>query len=649
MGKLSWRRVLQIEPGNDRSAENTVTTHQPQPDSMARAKSPSVLETAVIGLLCIAAVLAPIALGGATVWARFALEAVAAAVVVLWTCKARRSSQYTLFPLMISALTIIQLLPLPDTVLVTLAPVSAGAWKVANQLRPATWGTISVDPAATAAGARRLLLGLSAAFVVADLARYLVHRRRLIAAISVSSVVMWLIAVLVPITKDQVMLGFVSLKGDVHFSRTAIIPPMASSGVGYPTPVDAGGRTYVAVDCQVGNGMGPYIYSNHFAGALCLTLPVAIAAGLFLSRGQVPDLVRHAGVAIVLAGGLWTIAAMAQSRAGTGAMVLAGLVLLMLTVVKPWAKRLAEIATFGCTAALLGLMILMYGPFENVDAAIFGKLPKPLAEMLQGGREVPTRVAFRMFRASPLLGTGLDTYGDIFPRFEGGSATLFFAHNDYAQLLAETGAVGGCIAAFLAGCLLVRGRRFYENIPTAARLLEAGPWAGLAGIAAHSAFDWNLHLPANAFLGSVVAGIAAATGMIKKPGDSGQMPAAAGVLPRATLAAACVGALLFLARDAVSETTQRQLREAVVAQRLADKDDKRVRDDEALASAIAAGERMARWDPANSQLALILGQAYLHASGRPQPIDAANFKRAAAEKWFELARKRCATCRTLVR
>ncbi len=639
-----------------------MTAYPPKSDSTVRAKCPSVMETVVIGLLCIAAVLAPIALGGATVWARFALEAVAAVVVVLWTCTGRRSWKYTLLPLMISALTIIQLLPMPDTVLVNLAPVSAGAWKVANQLRPATWGTISVDPAATAAGARRLLLGLSTAFVVADLARSLVHRRRLIAAISVSSVVMWLIAAMFPVTKDQVMLGFVSLKGDVHFSRTAVIPPMASSGVGYPAPVDAGGRTYMAVDCQVGNGMGPYIYSNHFAGALCLTLPVAIAAGLFISRGRVPDVVRHVAVAVVLAGALWTIAVVAQSRAGTGAMVLAGLVLLMLTVVKPWAKRLAEIATFGCIAALLGLMILMYGPFENVDAAIFGRLPKPLAEMLQGGREVPTRVAFRMFRASPLLGTGLDTYGDIFPRFEGGNATLFFAHNDYAQLLAETGAVGGCIAAFLGGCLLVRGRRFYANIPAASRLLEAGPWAGVAGIAAHSAFDWNLHLPANAFLASLVAGIAAATGMIKKPLGSSAVsaaakpastprstPSVAGVLPRATLAAACVSSLALLARDAVSDTTQRQLREAVVASRLADKDSQRLRDDQSLASAIAAGERMAGWDPANSQLALLLGQTYLHFSDRPQPIDEANFKRAAAEKWFELARKRCATCRALVK
>jgi hypothetical protein len=639
-----------------------VTANHPRPDSMSQAKFPSATEYAVIGLLCGAAVLAPIALGGATVWARFALEAVAAVVVVLWTCTGRRSWQYTLLPLMISALTIIQLLPLPDNVLVTLAPVSAGAWKVANQLRPVTWGTISVDPAATAAGARRLLLGLSMAFVVADLARYLVHRRRLIAAISVSSVVMCLIAAIFPVTKDQVMLGFVSLKGDVHFSRTAVILPMASSGVGYPTPVDAGGRTYMGVDCQVGNGMGPYIYSNHFAGALCLTLPVAIAAGLFISRGRVPDIVRHAGGAVIFVGGLWTIAAVAQSRAGAGAMVLAGLVLLMLTVARPWAKRLAEVATLGCVGALLCLMILMYGPFDNVDESIFGKLPKPLANMLQGGREVPTRVAFRMFRASPLLGTGLDTYSDIFPRFEGGNVTLFFAHNDYAQLLAETGAVGGCIAAFLAGCLLVRGHRFYTNIPPAARLLEAGPWAGVAGIAAHSAFDWNLHLPANAFLASLVAGIAAATGMIKKPLGSSAVPAPAkpvfttrstpamaGVLPRATLAAACVGSLALLARDAVCETTQRQLREAVVASRLADKDSQQLRDDQALASAITAGERMAAWDPANSQLPLLLGQAYLHFSNRPQPIDEANLKRAAAEKWFELARKRCATCRALLK
>lgn len=626
-------------------------------DSSTPSKRAKAAENAAIGLLCLAAVLAPVALGCATAWARFTLEAVATAAVILWSATERRSWQYTLLPVMIAALAMTQLLPLPDNLLVRLAPVSAGAWKVANQSQPAAWGTISVDPAATAAAARRLLLGLSMIAVVADLARFLVHRRRLIAAISVSALVMWLLAALFPSGKDQVMLGFINLKGDVHFSRTPVIPPMATSGVGYRSPVVVGDRSYEAIDGQVGSGMGSYIYSNHLAGGLCLTLPIAIATGLYLSRGRAPNILRYIGVAIILAGSLWTIAVTAQSRAGTGAMVLAGLVLLFLSVAKPWAKAMAGAATMGCTATLIGLMVLMYGPFEDVDTSIFAKLPKPVAQMLQGGREVPTRVAFRMFRASPLLGTGLDTYRDIFPRFQGGTVTLFYAHNDYAQLLAETGAIGGCLAAFLSGMLLIRGYRFYRNIPPASRLLEAGPWAALAGIAAHSAFDWNLHLPANAFLACLVAGIAVATGMARNPLQSaakaspgkaatkqGATPWAAAVLPRAALAAACAGSLALLGRDATSETTQRQLREAIAAARIADSDSKHLRDDNQLNSAIVAGERMANWDPANAHLALLLGQAYLHLSSRQQLIYEMNAGVSASEKWFRHARERCATC-----
>jgi O-antigen ligase len=623
---------------------------------------PQFAENTAIGLLCVAAILGPIALGSATPWARFALEAVMTIVVVIWGATERRTWQYTLLPVFISGLAIIQLLPLPDSLLVALAPVSAGAWKVANQGNPSAWGTISVDPAATASAARRMLLGLATVAVVGDLARYLVHRRRLIAAISVAAIVIWLLATIFPVGKDQVMLGFINLKGDIHFSRTPVNPPMATSGVGYLTEVTVGDRKYEAVDGQVGNGFGPYIYSNHFAGGLCLTLPVAIAAGLYYSRGRVPNGLRYGGAAILLAAGLWTIAVPAQSRAGTGAMILAGLVLFNLTAVRPWVRRIAEITTIGCIAALLGLMVLMYGPFEDVDQSVFGRLPKPIAQMLQGGREAPTRVAYRMFRASPLLGTGLDTYGDIFPRFQGGNVTLFYAHNDYAQLIAETGAVGGCIAAFLAGVLLMRGNRFYRNIPPASRLLEAGPWAGLAGIAAHSAFDWNLHLPANAFLASLIAGIAAATGMIKSPvGEEGKAVAKAGLvkapathrpasrasrgLPRLALALACAGSLVLLARDTVSDMTLRQLREAIVTARMADSNSKLTRNDEQLTSAVAAGERMARLDPANAQLALLLGQGNLHLSSRPQPIEDHNARALASEKWFKHARERCAACR----
>jgi hypothetical protein len=66
-----------------------------------------------------------------------------------------------------------------------------------------------------------------------------------------------------------------------------------------------------------------------------------------------------------------------------------------------------------------------------------------------------------------------------------------------------------------------------------------------------------------------------------------------------------------------------------------------------LEAAIAAGERIAVWDPWNGSLAILVGQAYLHASAEPQPIDEASADAAAADRWFLAARRRCAACRGL--
>ena len=62
-------------------------------------------------------------------------------------------------------------------------------------------------------------------------------------------------------------------------------------------------------------------------------------------------------------------------------------------------------------------------------------------------RAVAAHAALRMFAASPLLGIGLSCFGVFVPRFVPGDLLLYYAHNDYAQLLAETGLAGLAAAA----------------------------------------------------------------------------------------------------------------------------------------------------------------------------------------------------------
>jgi O-antigen ligase len=117
----------------------------------------------------------------------------------------------------------------------------------------------------------------------------------------------------------------------------------------------------------------------------------------------------------------------------------------------------------------------------------------------------------RIIRKNKFIGTGLGTLQEAYPRYESIYEPLIVdhTHNDYLELLADTGAAGGlCGAAFLA--LLAFGG--YSKLRLArsrsGRAIHAGALAACAGILFHSVLDFNLHIPANALLFLLLAALA---------------------------------------------------------------------------------------------------------------------------------------------
>jgi len=123
------------------------------------------------------------------------------------------------------------------------------------------------------------------------------------------------------------------------------------------------------------------------------------------------------------------------------------------------------------------------------------------------------QAAIDQFKTSPALGTGAGTqlyYGRLFRRQEV-QVDPQHSHNDYLELLAEYGIVGGALALFflvvhmgrgIAATRLITIRRFGSPfmIRNNTLALTVGSLSAVAALLAHSVVDSNMHLPGNALL-----------------------------------------------------------------------------------------------------------------------------------------------------
>jgi len=638
-------------------------------------------EAVAVGCLCAAAVLGPLALGGTATWSRLGIETAMAAAIVLWAASRPRPRRLVALPLAVAAVACLQIVPLPAWLVRLVAPVSAAEWRQAAEATAASlpWQTISVDPASTAAGIRRLLLGLGTIAVVRDLGRRPAPRAALVAALALAAVVIWACGIAFPVDRGtRVLLGFIDLKGPLTLRDSPLEEPVQSAGTNFPQIVRVAGMRYEADGWTVGDGFGSYVSSNHFAGGVELTLPFVCSLLLAGWRSRrLPDWLGLCLVAGISTAGVWTTFRMAGSRAGGASLLLGSLVLLALGAGPKWPRRITVTALVAYSLVLAACLAAFFGPWRGLERFIPEDWQPALQSLRGDGRVVASRVAGWILAGSPLFGTGFDTFGEMQPRYLEDRSFLHYAHNDYAQLLAETGLVGLGLGLALMAMLVGRVRRFARDARNPWRTIDAAAWAALAALALHSAFDWNLHIPANALLACLVAGLAlgsvrrAAGGLPAGPTALGDAPPAASpslaarrdapAVLTAVLVLATLLSVALLARDAATTFTRRHIATAITAARQAEQGRTLAQPTAAestaaestadiaamLTAAIDRGERAARLAPGDAQLAVLLGQAHLHraaaaAADADMPSDTA-----AAAAWFRKARLRCPPTRGL--
>jgi len=234
-----------------------------------------------------------------------------------------------------------------------------------------------------------------------------------------------------------------------------------------------------------GSIFGPYVNHDHYAGLMEMLVPIPIVLSLgSMFRGGKRALVGFAG--IVMAGTI----VLSQSRAGTASFLAEMGLLLGLLV---WRKRNGRMAA---ALAAVCLMVLAFVVWLGTAA-----LWHHFTELQDWMRVAMTKDGLRMFWHQPVLGYGLGTFTTVYPQFRSFYTNLFVnaAHNDYVQILVETGLTGFAavlwfmVEVYRAGLGNVEGwNRDYS------RALGLAALVGCTGLLVHSFFDFNLQIPANA-------------------------------------------------------------------------------------------------------------------------------------------------------
>ncbi|MBV8051603.1 MAG: O-antigen ligase family protein [Acidobacteriaceae bacterium] len=247
---------------------------------------------------------------------------------------------------------------------------------------------------------------------------------------------------------------------------------------------------------------GPYVNHNHYAGLMEMLIPFALV--LFLSpRGQR----RHKALAAIAATLMASTIFICGSRGGMFAFVVQMSVLIALILSRRTTTKVAiTVAAFlllSCTS------LAWLGGGELLRKVV--KIPAEMQAELSGGTRLSIdRDCITMFLEKPFTGWGLGTFAIVYPHFRSFYTNLLIdkAHNDYLQLLVETGAIGGLVMLWFLLSLYRTGIKKLEHWPSNAEAdVNLAALLAITGILVHSFVDFNLQIPANAALFFVLCAI----------------------------------------------------------------------------------------------------------------------------------------------
>ena len=269
------------------------------------------------------------------------------------------------------------------------------------------------------------------------------------------------------------------------------------------------GQSYIGKALWQRGTFGPFVNRNHFAGFL--EMGVGLAGGLLISRGA-----RREMLAVYASGALAMCAGIVLSASRGGVLALAAEVVFLAVIAIPnfissrreGGNRRLQILLRTTAALVLGFGAIVGSLFLVGSEGLVRNISQNQGEL----GELPASERFsrrdiwsatgQMIKDHPVLGVGLGAFQFAYTRYDrsSGAQRVEQSHNDYLQIVADAGLVGGVIALVFVILLFACGFRAAQTRDRHKRAIVLGALAGCFAIAVHSFVDFNLQITSNAQL-----------------------------------------------------------------------------------------------------------------------------------------------------
>lgn len=284
------------------------------------------------------------------------------------------------------------------------------------------------------------------------------------------------------------------------------------------------GQRYLGKTLWQRGTMGPFVNRNHFAGFL--EMGVGLAGGLMLGRAvKVEWLAVYGSCALVMCSGI----VLSASRGGVLALGAEIVFLVIVAILALFFGRRSTKAGNSERSRGAGVLVRVAAALVISAAAVISAMVLVGSEdLVQNFSQIQSetktdfpvserfsrpdiwRATIRLIKDHPLLGVGLGAFQFAYTRYDqsSGLQRVEQSHNDYLQILADAGIVGGVIALAYMVLLFLRGFLVARTHNPKKRAIVFGAMAGCFAIAVHSLVEFNLQVTSNAQLFLALAALA---------------------------------------------------------------------------------------------------------------------------------------------